>query len=75
MAVTDRKDNREAQTIIGETVKEKNGNGDTLDYGKKDDDDKEEECDVKNHSLQLVLITIGILDGITWKKQQQHQKQ
>lgn len=37
----------------------------TLDDGQEDDNDKEEKCDVKDHSFHLKLISSWILDLIT----------
>ena len=42
----------------------------TLNDGKKDDNDKEEECDVKEDAEVLVIIPIGRLNLISCREEQ-----
>lgn len=44
----------------------------TLNDGKQDDDDKEEEGDVEDHTIEFILITCWILNLISYTSSSSH---
>lgn len=56
---------QKVKTVCSSLRKNRLGIVRTLNNGQQDDDDEEEERDVKDHSIELVFVSSGILDLVS----------